>query len=239
MLICNSLLYSILIFGLAFGCQSAHPEAGNQCGFDADSIRLRTWTQGEVDEDTTVRFRCRADAIDVRFDCVDGDIDTPFVGRDSDLYKGDVVELFIDPAGDGRTIIEIQVNPNNDVLDLRLKYDPARQLTDTGRLTEDSVRKHFDSDRAFTLSDLETAAGRSTNGYWIELRVQLEELRRAAGLKSIDSKKMRWNVVRLDRRSDGSMQASSLVRVDPGCQHISPDRARLICTSGEADSNGG
>lgn len=40
--------------------------------------------------------------------------------RDQQLYREQVFELFIDPGGDGRDYLELQINPLNTVCDLRM-----------------------------------------------------------------------------------------------------------------------
>lgn len=218
--------FGLLLLLWMGGCRAGGSESDACDG--THSVALRAWPDGDVDARTSIRFVPQPDAIIVRFECVDDHLATPAAGRDSDLYKGDVVELFIDTDGTGRTLIEIQVNPNNDVLDLRLQYDASRQLTRTGRLTEASVQAHFRSDRRFDLDQLQTVAARTSHGYRVEVRIPFESLYRAAGSASPDVGTMRWNVVRLDRHADGSVRQTSLVEVDPGCPHISPERTRPI-----------
>lgn len=66
------------------------------------------------------RFRAAwfTDALAVRFDCDD---DTPWwtlTKRDSRLWEQEVVEIFLDPAGEGRDYVEVEVSPANVVCDL-------------------------------------------------------------------------------------------------------------------------
>lgn len=219
-------VYGVLAIALATlaasGCRQRVSNPGDQRA--AKSVSLRHWPNGRADAATKVWFRLTATAVEVQWECSDQYISTPLTGRDSDLYKGDAVELFIDPGGDGRNLVEIQVNPNNDVLDLGLNYAEGYEVTDTGRLTEASVQSHFQSNRQFNVEGLQTSAGRNSEGYWVNLRIPLPALYRAAGLNAVDPAKIRWNLVRLDHQRDGRVVQSSLVRVDPGCQHISPNR---------------
>lgn len=55
----------------------------------------------------------------VAFICQDSDICATMGQRDQSLYKEDVVELFIDADGDGKTYFEIEVNPLGTLLDVR------------------------------------------------------------------------------------------------------------------------
>ena len=56
----------------------------------------------------------------VGFICEDTDVWSSFTKRDSYLYQNDVVEVFLDPDGDGLNYAEIEVSPLNIVADLLL-----------------------------------------------------------------------------------------------------------------------
>ena len=56
----------------------------------------------------------------VGFICDDSDVWSTYTQHDGELYKNDVVEVFIDPDGDGLNYCEIEVNPLNVVADLTL-----------------------------------------------------------------------------------------------------------------------
>ncbi len=85
------------------------------------------WQAAAVVEwgDDRYRTRFRAvwtvEALWVRFDCAD---DAPWwtlERRDDALWEEEVVEIFLDPAGDGRDYAEVEVNPANVVCDLRVR----------------------------------------------------------------------------------------------------------------------
>ncbi len=54
------------------------------------------------------------------FTMVDADVWSTFSNRDDQLWQEEVVEIFIDPDGDGLDYAEIEVNPLNAVFDLLL-----------------------------------------------------------------------------------------------------------------------
>ncbi len=60
----------------------------------------------------------------VAFDCEDPDVWGTMLRRDDPIYTEEVVEIFIDADGDGKTYNEIEVSPNNTVFDA---YFPARR----------------------------------------------------------------------------------------------------------------
>jgi hypothetical protein len=85
------------------------------------------WDQAGVIEWGHDRYRTRFraawanDALAVRFDCDD---DAPWwtlTEKDRHLWEEEVVEIFLDPAGDGRDYVEVEVNPANVVCDLRVR----------------------------------------------------------------------------------------------------------------------
>ena len=53
----------------------------------------------------------------VAFVCEDPDIWATVRERDQDLYEEEVVEVFIDADGDGKTYVEIEVNPLGTLFD--------------------------------------------------------------------------------------------------------------------------
>ncbi len=60
------------------------------------------------------------------FACQDADIWAIYQHDDDKLWEEEVVEVFIDPDGDGRNYLELEVNPQNTVVDLSIQ-----QLTPT------------------------------------------------------------------------------------------------------------
>lgn len=54
------------------------------------------------------------------FSCVDPDMWTTKFNRDDHLWEEEVVEVFIDPDGDAKNYLELEVNPLNVVVDLKI-----------------------------------------------------------------------------------------------------------------------
>jgi hypothetical protein len=67
---------------------------------------------------TTFRALASAEALWVRFDAVDDSAWHTFKQRDDPLWEEEVVEIFIDPDGDGRNYVEVEINPANVLCDL-------------------------------------------------------------------------------------------------------------------------
>jgi hypothetical protein len=68
------------------------------------------------------RFRAvwTAEALVVRFDCLDDEPWWTFTERDAKLWNEEVVEIFLDPARTGLGYAEIEINPANVICDLRV-----------------------------------------------------------------------------------------------------------------------
>lgn len=67
---------------------------------------------------TSFRALSTRDALWLRFDAVDGSPWYTYTDRDDKLWEEEAVEIFIDPDGDHRNYIEVEVNPANALCDL-------------------------------------------------------------------------------------------------------------------------
>lgn len=90
---------------------------------------------------TTARLAWDDDYLYVAFECEDPDVWSDLTDRDADLWEGEVVEVYLDPDGDGENYYEFEVNPRNAVIDLRIPrsiegspqdVEAARQWNATG-----------------------------------------------------------------------------------------------------------
>ncbi len=74
---------------------------------------------------TTFRALTTPDALWLRFDAVDSSPWYTYTDRDDKLWEEEVVEIFIDPDGDHRNYVEVEVNPANALCDLLVEQgDP-------------------------------------------------------------------------------------------------------------------
>lgn len=62
------------------------------------------------------------DALYVAWECDDPDVWATIRDRDGNLWEEEVVELYVDPDGDGRNYKEFEINPLNAVVDLNIPY---------------------------------------------------------------------------------------------------------------------
>lgn len=189
---------------------------------------------------TSVQIGWDAGFLYVRFTSLGREIYQPVTGHDADLYKGDVVELFLDVVGDAAATVELQVAPSGDTLDqLILITAPPRHRADC--VLEGAV---IDRDlwfwREWSLEGLRTATkARADGGGWItDIGIPAASALRRLGLKEWRAMAVRANFLRYDwpAAADGSRDLLALdwSTVMRGCPHISPSRlGRLVLTDGK------
>jgi hypothetical protein len=116
------------------------------------------------DKPLDVRFRTRAkllydkDNLYVAFEVLDPDINNDKTGRDSELWRKDVVEVYLDPGHDGKDYVELQFSPAGEIFDAHFSArrkpewkEAAKRLTMAGLevkvAVEGTVNKPGDKDR--------------------------------------------------------------------------------------------
>jgi hypothetical protein len=125
--------------------------------------------------------------------------------RDDPLWNEEVVEVFLDPDGDGLNYAELEVSPNNVVVDLLL----ARPRADLAA----SLRWDIDG--------LLTAVGRTPGGWVAEIAIPWPSLE-AAGVRSPPAAGDTWRVglyrIKRPRGVEGEDEflAWSLTQADRG-----------------------
>ena len=75
---------------------------------------------------TEVRMLWDAQYLYFYFSAADPDVWSTYDQRDMQLYEEEVVEIFIDPDGDGQNYAEVELNPLNTVFDLLLSKPWSR-----------------------------------------------------------------------------------------------------------------
>lgn len=93
------------------------------CGRDWSPalVLVENTAGGPPQQATTVRIRHDGIALHVSFACDDVEPWATQTERDGPLWEEEVVEVFLDPVGDGECYFEIEVNPLGTVLDLVLR----------------------------------------------------------------------------------------------------------------------
>lgn len=83
--------------------------------------------------------------------------------RDSFLWTEEVVEVFLDPDGDGRDYPELEVSPHNVVVDLLIPEPPSGE-------TDPAVAASWD------IAGLRTSVGRHSAGWTVEIAIPWDSL---------------------------------------------------------------
>jgi hypothetical protein len=66
----------------------------------------------------------------VGFEADDPDVWSTITARDGNLWEGEVCEVYVDPDGDGKNYAELEVNPLNTVIDLKIEREENGAVTD-------------------------------------------------------------------------------------------------------------
>lgn len=121
---------------------------------------------------TIFRTLWSSSSLYVSYECQDPEPTATMSRRDEPLFQeGNVVELFLDPAGDGTTMFEFQVNPLGTVMDLF--YDPLNLDW------REAVRWDGQGVRAAARISRDSSTGQTT-GWSAELAVPLGNFHTAA-----------------------------------------------------------
>jgi len=161
---------------------------------------------------TQVRLLWDAEFLYVRFDSDNPEPRSPHgVTRNAKHHEGDVVEVFLDPRGDGRQYFEVQVNPAGGVLDVihfvSTDAPPTRNLT----LPRDQWREHWSyldwiMPGLITASRIHSQADQP--GRWVvDIAIPAEVVLARDGVKRFTPMKLRANFLRLEQHGDATTAA--------------------------------
>lgn len=113
----------------------------------------------------------------IAFACHDAEPWGTMFERDSRLWEQEVVEVFLDPDGDGKNYPELEVTPHNVVVDLLI---PA-------------PRTGADTAAKWNIKGLRTAVGKHAGGWTVEIAIPWNSLG-AAGVTRAPKSGDRWRV---------------------------------------------
>jgi len=147
---------------------------------------------------TSVKLLWDRQNLYVAFQCTDTDVWSVRRERDTELWEGEVVEIYVDADGDGKNYKEFEVNPLNAVIDLNTaapkdgspgKWEPQAKWNSIGWQTavavdgtlgnRDDVDRGWSCEMAIPLSDLSSSPVRKGDRW----RVQLLRIERACTLE--------------------------------------------------------
>ncbi len=191
--------------------------------------------EGMEPSGTTVRVMWDAGNLYVRFLCEGSRPYLPRKGRDAELYRGDACEVFLDPVGDGRAVIEIQVSPAGDVFDQVILLTTDAKSDAQGVLNHEVLERDYWPVVSWNMEKLRAAAKPWTRngkmvGWIIDLAIPADSVLRRVGLNRFKPMDMRANFLRYDwlaptadsPDSDRKLRACNWAPVKYGCPHISP-----------------
>jgi len=131
-------------------------------------------------QSTQLRLGWDAQALQVLFVAEDSHPWATLREHDAPLYKEEVFEVFLDTEGDGFGYFELEVNPNNAVLDGAMRR----------------VRSGYRKDFGWHCAGLETAVRIFSRGWAAELRIPFESI---AAAPPTPGQRWRANFTRIDR----------------------------------------
>lgn len=147
---------------------------------------------------TEVKLLWDEDGIYVRFVCQDTEAYAPYDGRDAAHYEGDVLEVFMDPVGDGLQWYEVQVNPDNEILDMLSLLTGGSSCRDNGTLDRESLRQLWTL-LDYDMDGLRMAAQKVDNGWIVDIALSAEDLMRRWGDNKLRPMRLRANFLRYER----------------------------------------
>ncbi len=179
---------------------------------------------------TEIRLLWDEQALYIAFRCMDDDIyATGTIAHDGNIYEEDVCEVFVDPKGDGRQWIEIQVNALNQTLDLISLCVGDATCQPNGRLV--STTDLF-AIRGWEATGMHTASGRlregdTVIGWTVEMSIPASALTQRLGTSTLVAGEMRANLIRYDHQAKAGAATRNMLHMNwspvvNGCPHISP-----------------
>lgn len=165
----------------------------------AERVELvRADTGAEPRQATTVRGVWTDTHLCVGFVCVDNDIWAGITEHDGDIYEQEVVEVFIDANLDGKSYIELEINPLNVVLDMYIlnpgpgeRFHGMRDLEMAGLQTAVEVT----GDVAVDANE-----GPGDDQVWtVEIAMPFSQFPLAPNRPPRPGDRWRWNLYRIDR----------------------------------------
>jgi len=182
---------------------------------------------------TTIRLLWDAEHLYVALTARDDEIfGSGKLKRDDPLYTEDAFEIFLDPVGDGRMMIETQINPFNQIFDnlILLTAEPVSEANGV-LLKEMRQRNRWDAPE-WNWPSIRHGTGRLIEdgkvvGWTAEIAFSAWPLLKRLGLRRFEPMSLRANIIRLDwlvqegaeKRLMVQTSWSSVLR---GHAHISP-----------------
>jgi len=175
----------------------------------------------------------------IRFTCAAGEIYSPFTHHGDKLYQGDVVEVFLDPKGDAKQWLEVEVSPNNVTMEVQTVLTAEPKSDANLLLDREIITRDWWNNVDYTLPGLRTAAsvkkvGEKVTGWTVDIALPGKELMRRMGSAKLSPMTMRANFMRYEYpappKPDAkrSLIAMNWAPVMWGSPHVSPSAMGYI-----------
>lgn len=181
---------------------------------------------------TQVRLLWDKDWLYIRFTSTGPEPYAPFGDtRDALHYQGDVVEVFLDPVGDGRQYFEIQQSPAGGVLDLNTTLTAEARSDKDGRLVAEVLSRDYWPNRSYDMPKLRVASRSVRHAdvhvWTADFALPAPEVLKRLGKKRFEPMSLRANLIRyhaLDKVGTPGWRliAMNWSPVKFGCPHQSP-----------------
>jgi hypothetical protein len=204
-------------------------------GVQIDHLTLPADSQLADDEPlpTQIALRWDADWLYIRFTSTGAVPYSPFGDRrDAPHYLGDVVEVFLDPTGDGRQFFELQLSPANGLFDQNILLTTDAVSDAEGLLVNRILSRDYWPNTGYNMKDLRTASlvsGEGPTSIWIAdfaipakaalRRIGKTQFEKGLSLR-VNLLRYRWTAPRQD--TSRRLLAMNWSPVVFGCPHISP-----------------
>ncbi|MEO8353055.1 MAG: carbohydrate-binding family 9-like protein [Chthoniobacteraceae bacterium] len=158
---------------------------------DAPALQLRDNVTGELPQQaTTARLGWNENELRILFHAIDDHPWATLTERDGPLWEEEVVEVFLDPVGDGECYFEFEVNPLNTQLDLVLRRN----------------RSGYRKDFRWSCAGFRSRTRRTADSWTAELAIPFQTL----SAESISAgRRWRGNFHRIDRPRNAPRELSS------------------------------
>lgn len=172
-----------------------------------EDVTQWNWSEAQIgylldvvtEEATRLETRFRAcwtkACLHIRYECKDDHVVATMTRRDDPLYKEDVVEVFLDPFGGGRTYYEFEVSPRG------VLFDALIHNTLDGNIEVDTswMAQGFQA---------EVTSGTEDDGWLIyDVRIPFADLDDVGA--PLPGTVWHWNVFRIDDDRDGTRHYSA------------------------------
>jgi hypothetical protein len=178
---------------------------------------------------TVIRVMWSPKALYVRFEAEDSTIVVPFTVRDADHFKGDVAEVFLDPAGTQKVWYEFEVTPLNGILDAIYLCTTEPHWGPDGVLDPLILKRNVWGFKEWNCPYLQTAARKIKGGWIVEMAIPPAVLR-STGENAFHPGPLRANFLRydVDDKKPPTRLLLNWSQVVLGRPHHSPGRMGIL-----------